>query len=420
MDAAERSCAATSTSTSSRSRSSRSCSSCAVGSGVTKAGRSFLAVRDIEDRAVAFGVEPGPSKLLAYALSGAIVGLAGSLFALKAGSISAKDPFLLLESLLLVAIVVVGGAGSAAGIVTAAVLIKGLPQFSSTIPFTHLQADRIVPIGSAALLVVVVVVAPEGIGGLYRADRAALDRWLDRAHARAPTRARTLPTRRAGRDATLARRAASALAAHARARAARSATTCESRYGGVTALDGVSLEVRRGEIVGPDRRQRRGEVDVLQRRVGSRAGRPGRSDYRGVELVGRRASGRSALGAARTFQDVGLLRPESVVENVLLAQTWLARYAAAVGIVGLGGSRAHRGASCAGAAGSRSSSSASTIWPTSGSATSPTARCAWSRSRRRSPPVPTCCCSTRPPPASGPKSRTNSATASSRFATSST
>jgi branched-chain amino acid transport system permease protein len=56
---------------------------------VTKAGRTFLAVRDIEDRARVFGVEPGPSKLLAYAISGAIVGLGGSLFALKAGSISA-------------------------------------------------------------------------------------------------------------------------------------------------------------------------------------------------------------------------------------------------------------------------------------------------------------------------------------------
>src|SRR5437016_6853734 len=32
--------------------------------GVTKAGRAFLAVRDVHDRAVSFGVEPGPSKLL--------------------------------------------------------------------------------------------------------------------------------------------------------------------------------------------------------------------------------------------------------------------------------------------------------------------------------------------------------------------
>ena len=43
--------------------------------GVTKAGRSFLAVRDVQDRAACFGVEPGPSKLLAYALSGAILSL---------------------------------------------------------------------------------------------------------------------------------------------------------------------------------------------------------------------------------------------------------------------------------------------------------------------------------------------------------
>src|SRR5256885_8871074 len=125
----------------------------------------FLAVRDIEDRARVFGVEPGRSKLLAYAISGAIVGLGGSLFALKAGSISAKDPFLLLESLQLVAILVVGGTGSAAGIVTAAVIVKGLPQFISTIPFTDLKPDRIVPIGSAAPLVIAVVVAPAGLRG---------------------------------------------------------------------------------------------------------------------------------------------------------------------------------------------------------------------------------------------------------------
>ena len=120
--------------------------------GVTKAGRAFLAVRDIDDRARCFGVEPGPSKLLAYAISGAIVGLAGSLFALKAGSISAKDPFLLLESLQLVAIVVVGGAGSAAGIVTAAVLIKGAPavRVDDSVHARASRPDRADRVGGAA------------------------------------------------------------------------------------------------------------------------------------------------------------------------------------------------------------------------------------------------------------------------------
>jgi branched-chain amino acid transport system permease protein len=146
---------------------------------VTKAGRSFLAVRDIRDRSRIFGVEPGPTKLLAYALSGAIVGLGGSLFALKAGSISAKDPFLLLESLQLVAILVVGGTGSAPGIITAAVIVKGLPQFISTIPFTDLKPDRIVPIGSAAPLVDSSIAWSAAAAA---SDRIRVRVWSKRAH----------------------------------------------------------------------------------------------------------------------------------------------------------------------------------------------------------------------------------------------
>ncbi len=303
---------------------------------VTKAGRSFLAVRDIEDRARCFGVEPGQSKLLAYAISGAIVGLAGSVLALKAGSISAKDPFLLLESLQLVAIVVVGGAGSAAGIVTAAVLVKGLPQFSSTIPLTHLRAVRIVPIASAALLVVAIVAAPQGIGGLYRAVGRFLDRRLGaRGRARPEPRPRPTDAVAAAHGAATLRLVPRPLPLRMPVPALLEAREVRVAYGGVTALDGVSLEVRRGEIVGLIGANGAGKSTFFNA-VSGLAPVKGSIRYRGVELVGRAASSRSALGAARTFQDLGLLRAETVAENVLLAQTWLARYPAAAGIVGLG------------------------------------------------------------------------------------
>ena len=138
--------------------------------GVTKAGRSFLAVRDIEDRARVLRGRAGPEQAArVHAVGCDRRPGAASLLPSKPGSISAKDPFLLLESLQLVAIVVVGGHGLRRGIVTAAVLVKGLPQFSSTIPFTHCA-----PIGSCrsrrqGCWSSAVVVAPEGIGGLYRA-----------------------------------------------------------------------------------------------------------------------------------------------------------------------------------------------------------------------------------------------------------
>jgi ABC-type branched-subunit amino acid transport system ATPase component/ABC-type branched-subunit amino acid transport system permease subunit len=300
----------------------------------TKAGRSFLVVRDIQQRAVAFGIEPGRTKLLAYALSGSLAGLGGALLALKAGSISAKDPFLLLESLMLVAIVVVGGAGSAAGILTATVLVKAFPQFSTSIPFTDLDADRIVPTVSAALLVVVIVWAPEGIGGGYRAIGQRIDRWLD-PRRRVPPASRPLDTPDAVERATGLSVVPRSLALRMPVPALLRAHDVRVHYGGVAALDGVSLEVRRGEIVGLIGANGAGKSTFFNAVSGFAPAR-GSIRFRGVELVRRPPSDRAALGVVRTFQDLGLIRAETVLENMLLAQTWLARYPAATGILALG------------------------------------------------------------------------------------
>jgi ABC-type branched-subunit amino acid transport system ATPase component/ABC-type branched-subunit amino acid transport system permease subunit len=298
----------------------------------TKGGRVFLAVRDIGERSRTFAIEPGPNKLLAYALSGAMVGLAGSVIAFKEGSISANDPFLLFESLLLVAIVVVGGAGSAAGIITAAVIIKGVPQFVSQFPGTSIDADRFMPMISAGLLVIAVVLAPQGIGGLYR----WFGRLLDRGEERPDPAPHDVDAHVAAAHAEVLREVPRPLSLRMPVPALLVARDVTVEYGGVTALDRVSLEVRRGEIVGLIGANGAGKSTFFNA-VSGLAPAWGSLKFRGVELFGRRASRRSALGIARTFQDLGLVRAESVVENVLLAQTWLARYPAAAGIVGLGG-----------------------------------------------------------------------------------
>jgi ABC-type branched-subunit amino acid transport system ATPase component/ABC-type branched-subunit amino acid transport system permease subunit len=305
--------------------------------GVTKAGRAFVAVRDIEPRASSYGVQPGSTKLLAYALSGAIVGLAGSVVALKAGSISAKDPFLLLESLLLVAIVVVGGAGSTAGIISAAVFVKALPQFASTIPFVDLRTDRVVPIASAVLLVVAVVAQPAGIGGLYRTLGRVVDRVLTprRARARPEPTARYPELAATTRNAAELRRVPRGLRAQMPVRALLATTDVRVQYDGVHAIDCVSLEVRRGEIVGLIGANGAGKSTFFQA-VSGLTHATGSIRYRGIELIGASPVGRNALGVARTFQDLGLVRAETVRDNVLLAQTWLARTPASVSLLALG------------------------------------------------------------------------------------
>jgi branched-chain amino acid transport system ATP-binding protein len=103
----------------------------------------------------------------------------------------------------------------------------------------------------------------------------------------------------------------------------------------VLALDDVSLEVRRSEIVGLIGANGAGKSTFFNA-VSGFAPTTGSIRYRDHELLDLKPSSRSARGVARTFQDMGLVRGDTVRENVLLAQTWLASYPAAAGLLALG------------------------------------------------------------------------------------
>ncbi|HVE95100.1 MAG TPA: ATP-binding cassette domain-containing protein [Acidimicrobiales bacterium] len=295
--------------------------------GVTRGGRALLAVRDIELRATAFGVEPAAAKLGAYTLSGAITGLAGAILAFKEspGAISDTSPFALLQSLLLVAIVVVGGAGSGAGIVLAALFLNGVPQI-----FTGFGRDA--PLLSALLLVAAVVLQPAGVGGFLTAISQRLRR---RAGERPDPRPRLVDLGAADASAAALRDVPRGLSLRMPAPALLEATDVSVRYGGVTALVDVSLEVRTGEIVGLIGANGAGKSTFFNAASGF-APTTGSIRYRNVELLEQPAARRTSFGLARTFQDMGLVRAETVRENVLLAQTWLAKYPAAAGLLALG------------------------------------------------------------------------------------
>jgi ABC-type branched-subunit amino acid transport system ATPase component/ABC-type branched-subunit amino acid transport system permease subunit len=280
----------------------------------TRGGRALLAVREVEARAAAFGIATGRAKLFAYAISGAVAGLGGALFALQQSSVSDLQPFILQESLLLVAVVVIGGARSPVGILAAAFLLKALPKLIGTGGHvTVLGADVDVSLTLPPLLalglVVSVVLQPAGIGGVLR----DLERMLTPTVDKPPPRPQ--PT-----DAVLA--------------AARAVSV---RYGGVTALDHLDLEVRRSEIVGLIGANGAGKSTFFNA-VSGLAPTTGSIRYRDQDLLLSPPSSRSARGVARTFQDMGLVRGDTVHQNVLLAQHWMAQYPAAAGLVALGGS----------------------------------------------------------------------------------
>ena len=90
-------------------------------------GRAFVAVRDSEISAACMGVNLARTKTLSFALSAALTGIGGALYAHKVSFIS-PEQFTLLVSIELVTIVILGGVGSLHGAVLGAAFIIVLPQ----------------------------------------------------------------------------------------------------------------------------------------------------------------------------------------------------------------------------------------------------------------------------------------------------
>jgi len=128
-------------------------------------GRALHAVRDNEPLAAAAGIDPLQYRMLAFVTGGAIAGGVGALYAHYLAVFCPEEMTIGLTVNLLV-IVFLGGVGSLRGVLLGAVLFTALPEVLRLAP-----TWRLVIYG--ALLLVIVVRSPEGVGGLLRGPRLA-------------------------------------------------------------------------------------------------------------------------------------------------------------------------------------------------------------------------------------------------------
>jgi len=147
-------------------------------------GRALRAVRDDEVAAMLAGIHVGRTRVIAFVISAACAGLAGSLFAYWLG-LAAPGGFSVILSLQLLIAIVIGGLGSLVGAVWGALFLILLPNLTGSLAtafnLPSSISNNLPQAIFGAVLVLAVLAFPRGIqGGLTRLGGVGLARWRQR------------------------------------------------------------------------------------------------------------------------------------------------------------------------------------------------------------------------------------------------
>ncbi|MBX3658496.1 MAG: branched-chain amino acid ABC transporter permease [Ramlibacter sp.] len=133
-------------------------------------GRAFVAIRDSEISAQSMGIQLARYKTLSFALSAALAGIGGALYAHKLQFIS-PDQFNILQSIDLLLMVVIGGLGSVHGAFLGAIFLISMPQLINLgkgyLPDTIGQAPGLQSVVYGSVLIAFVLFEPLGIYGRW-------------------------------------------------------------------------------------------------------------------------------------------------------------------------------------------------------------------------------------------------------------
>ncbi|WP_329252804.1 branched-chain amino acid ABC transporter permease/ATP-binding protein [Streptomyces canus] len=267
----------------------------------SRTGRRLIAVRANERAAAALGIDVRAAKLYAFGLSAAIAALAGVLTGFRSTSVVLSD-FASFGSITALGLAVIGGVGYLVGPLFGATFAAGtvgarfgdlvLPGLSEWMPLI-----------GGIILVLTLVGNQDGIG---------------KGLGTRPVRGRSkLPPKR---PATVPKEEPSAAQAVTRAAPlplqVRDLTV---RYGGVVAVDGLSLDVGPGQVVGligPNGAGKTSAIDAVTGFTRAASGSVRLGDRDATRLPVHR---RAAAGLSRSFQSLELFEDMTVLDNLYAA-----------------------------------------------------------------------------------------------------
>jgi len=256
----------------------------------SRIGWALQSIREGDVRARALGVSTARLRLFAFVFSGGVAGLAGALYATLKGVVTPED-FTFDFSIFFLFIVVLGGPARLVGPLFGVTAFYVLPEMLGS-----LKEYRMIAYGVGLLAFSVFL--PEGLAGaIARIDERRRERHLA-SHAVASSRAHAPADLPVIQGAEL------------------SVQSVTKQFGGVRALDGVSLSVRPGSlhaIVGPNGS---GKTTLLNLISGFYPLSGGSIRVGGTDTAGMGPTSIARQGVMRSFQTPKLLGELTVLENV--------------------------------------------------------------------------------------------------------
>lgn len=247
----------------------------------------------------AVGIHIRRERLIAWVLSAAVMALAGALLAHFLGAFSAKK-FYFADTFLLLAMLIVGGMSTVTGAVTGAVVITVVTELLRRLESGFSVAGLEVPpvLGTAQIGIGLII-----LFAMFRKANglAGIKEWEERVFPASAERAEMLERQELRETSTLR------------------AANLTMRFGGLTAVDNVSLHIQPGEIVGLIGPNGSGKTTYLNMLSGVLAPTEGEIHRGETELTGLSSPQVAELGIARTFQNIRLFSDLTVHQNVLVA-----------------------------------------------------------------------------------------------------
>jgi oligopeptide/dipeptide ABC transporter ATP-binding protein len=285
-------------------------------------GRRFLAVRSNERAAAAVGIDVAQAKLIGFAISSFLAGVSGCLIGYSEGTVSVAS-FTTLVSVSLLMFAYLGGITSVGGALVAGTFAPLGLMFTIANGLVGATSNGY-ELFAAIAVIVTTILNPEGIAGKAGHDLRTLRNRLfqrqadDSRQLGQPTEGAELSEHRGAPAQAEMSQPASRIAASALGEPVLVVENLSVRFGGVVAVDHVSLMVPAGAVVGLIGANGAGKTTLIDALSGF-VSYDGTVRLNGSSLDRLPPHRRAGRGLARTWQSIELFGDLTVRDNVLLA-----------------------------------------------------------------------------------------------------